>query len=742
MLTENINEAIKSLTEKPMFAVTVERVKILNEIKDKYNDKPQPIAFGMMLNEFLSRVSVPVEKFDLILGREIDRELTEEEEAEFQQYTRSPSNPKNRTMLGSGHCTYGWKYIVDNGLPGLIEKAEESMKIHTDPEEQIFLKGAILIYRAIQTYLLRYEESARSIGLTEAADACHDAALSKPYYFRQALQLVWTIGFVNNSYLNWNPTLDLGRMDQFLYKFYVEDIKSERITREFACDLITDFYCKNNLNMGRGEHQIGDATNSTTFDRIFNFDAPQYLPLAGSDENGNDAANELTELFVENIVPEFKNPVVLFRYTKGFAKKRPGIWRTLVFKQYKSAPIMVYNDSDVISALMYTGIPEKDARCYSHFGCNWGNLGENSNWMHDWPGSILFYPEMTEEEKQRHFNPRPAKKSGGYRNPLMIMQVIVDLYTETGEDLQLSEIVDGLFERFGKNLDGRYQYYDDEYNFRCKHPSRIIKYSDPFQVRSIERAKSNSASGSDYHFQPCSFAHIGSIVDSYLTVKELVYDKKLLTLGRLIEAVKNNFEGYDYEYALCKSVDKFGSNSDESNRIARTFVNRFVDMVREKNKYYLAKSGVLLNPSLQTDTGHIITGRAAGATFDGRKAGEAFSQNSSPAPGARKNGLTEMLNAMLNIPFDKITSAAFNLDINPKDYEGESGLSNLAGILESYFERGGLQVQISSVSVEDMKDAQIHPENHKDLRVRVTGYSGIFVDLCKTLQDDIIKRST
>ena len=741
MISDNIKEAIKALNEKPMFAVTIERFQILDEIKDKYNDYPQPIAFGKMLNEFLSRVSVPVEKYDLILGREIDRELTEDEEKEFQIFNRHPNNPVVRTMLGAGHCTYGWQYVVDNGLPGLIEKAEESLKNHSDPEEQLFLNGAILIYKAIQTFLLRYEESARSIGLEDAAQACHDAACSKPYYFRQALQLVWTIGFVNNSYLNKNPTLDLGRMDQFLYKFYINDINSGRLTKEFAENLITDFYCKNNLNMGRGEHQLGNAANSTTFDRIYNFDAPQYLPIAGSDENGNDATNELTKLFVDNIVPEFKNPVVILRYTKGFAKKYPELWKSVIEKEYKSAAIIIYNDYDIISAITNNGVPIDDARKYSHFGCNWSNLGENSNWMQDWPSSRLFYPEMTEEEKKKHYLPYNGIKSKSALLPVRLMAIIEELNNKKN-DLTIDDIFDTFFISLKEELDFKLENMSNELAFRDRHPSIIIKFSDPFQSNSIKRAKSNSASGSDYHFKPSSFTFMGTTVDSYLVLKELVFEKRILTIGRLLEAVKNNFEGYEYEYALCKSVDKYGSNSEESNNAVKLFTDKYAEILREVNLKYIKKCKCLLLPAIQTDTGNISLGRITEATLDGRKKGEALSQNSSPSVGARKNGLTEMLNAMLSIPFHKYASGALNLDINPKDFEGEKGINNLSGMIESYFEGGGLQVQISSVSVEDMKDAQIHPGNHKDLRVRVTGYSGIFVDLCKTLQDDIIRRST
>ena len=99
-----------------------------------------------------------------------------------------------------------------------------------------------------------------------------------------------------------------------------------------------------------------------------------------------------------------------------------------------------------------------------------------------------------------------------------------------------------------------------------------------------------------------------------------------------------------------------------------------------------------------------------------------------------------MLNDMLNLPRDGLVSGALNLDVNPKDFEGEEGRALFASLLATYLNRGGLHAQVSAVGIDDLIDAQNNPHLHGDLRVRITGYSGIFVDVCKTLQDDIIDR--
>ena len=348
-LTKNVEEAGRELVSRPVKATTAELLLLQWELKDKYRYKPQPERYGLYLGEILSRVSVPLEKYDLIAGRSIHRELTDEEEEIFQNY-KSHKNKLAYTMLDNGHIVYSWDDVVKLGLPGLKKRAEETLSRAENEEQQTFMRGAILVYEAIEKYLLRYAEKARELGMTELAQVCQKAAIQAPDDFYTALQLTWTITFVQCSYITKNPTITLGRLDQILYKLYKKGIEDGSLDEEKVRALITDMYCKHNLNMGRGEHQVG-GENATTFDRIYNFDAPQYLLLAGTDENGNSAVNELTELFAECIEPKFKNPVVVVRYFKGMNKEHPRLWKILCQKAISSSSMMFYNDTDIINGI-------------------------------------------------------------------------------------------------------------------------------------------------------------------------------------------------------------------------------------------------------------------------------------------------------------------------------------------------------------------------------------------------------
>ena len=216
--------------------------------------------------------------------------------------------------------------------------------------------------------------------------------------------------------------------------------------------------------------------------------------------------------------------------------------------------------------------------------------------------------------------------------------------------------------------------------------------------------------------------------------------KKKLTLSQLLEATRADFEGYEDVLALCRNAEKYGMDTPLSNAHAKRLSETFCEIVIRRSKPYLEQYGIYLVPCMQSDTWHLKLGEQFGATPDGRRAGTPFSQNTRPSNGACTNGLTAMLNSMLCLPYDGLMSGALNLDVDKEEFCTEKGKLIFASILGTYLNRGGLHAQISVSNAEELRDAQLHPDAHRDLRVRVTGYSGIFVDICKKLLDDIIQR--
>lgn len=734
----NVEEAKRALTEKPLLATSAERILIFDRIKSEGRDLPHPLRFSKFLSILLSEVSTPIEPYDHIAGRCVDRELTEQEEADFQRLIRDPEYPHRTAFLPSGHCTYSWEMVAREGLVGLREKALAAKEAADEEEKRIFLCAILEIYDAIEAYMLRYADAAERRGMTSVSQNLRRAALEKPSGFAPTLQLLWIIAMINCAYITRNPTLTLGRLDQILYPLYQADLQAGVLTREDARDLITDYYCKHNLIMGRGEHQVGDETNSTTFDRICNFDAPQYLLLAGTDAQGNLAVNELTELFAECMIPQFKNPVVVVRYVRGMEKSCPSLWKTLTDRALASSSLMFYNDNNVLSTLHRIGIPEADARRYAHFGCNWPSLGDQSSWMLLGPSSKKFDAYESEEERLALDIPYMRMNAEhGWAEDLMI--VLRTLAERDPETVTMEDFYRLFFDRMADFIDRKLAYLSHELSVRQRRPSAVLTFGDCFYEESLSNAECVSASAK-YHFEFQSFYMFGTVADCFLAVDQLVMREKKLTLRELLDAAEVDFEGYEHVLALCRNAEKYGMDTPYSNAHVERLSHTASELVIEKSRPYLERQRLLLVPCMQSDTWHLKLGEKYGATVDGRKAYTPFSQNSRPTNGVCVNGLTAMFNSMLHLPSDGLLSGALNLDVDPKQFAGEDGKRIFSALLASYLNQGGLHAQVSSTNLGDLMDAQKNPDVHRDLRVRVTGYSGVFVDMCSRLQNDIIER--
>lgn len=400
---------------------------------------------------------------------------------------------------------------------------------------------------------------------------------------------------------------------------------------------------------------------------------------------------------------------------------------------------MFYNDNDVIAAFQKVGVPLADAREYEHFGCNWAGLGKNSCWMTQAPRSSQFSPDSTPEEKER-------LKESYYRTRRVNgwTQDFTEVAHELNRKSTPPESIDEFYAAFNKRVQDfitfKLENLKEELDVRNRHPSAMLTMGDCFRVPPIETATANNASAAKWHFQIQTLICFASLVDMFTAVDKLVFRDKKYTLNQLIEATDANFEGYLPVLTACRKVSKFGSDDRLSNYHAARILGDYLEIVRKSSVPYAEKYGIVLMPSIQSDTHNMRMGAASGATFDGRLAGEPFSQNSRPSFGSCVNGITGMLSSLLKLPMDGLASGSLNLDIQPKDFQGEEGVVLLGSLIKTYLDAGGLHVQVSCQDIDEFIDAQAHPEKHRDLVVRVTGYSGIFVDFSKKVQDYVIER--
>jgi formate C-acetyltransferase len=699
------------LTYKEIRSTTLERLRKTREADLHVGGLAQPLQLGEGLYHLLDHIDVPVAAGDLLVGR-IGEEVPDVEGEAFFQTT--VANWDGRAippwMRDGGHECFAWERLLELGLVGLEQRAQavlDECAAKGESEETLdFLRGAVRVYQAFRHYACRYAASARDAGLIAPADHCAALAERPPQTFAEALQLIWLVGHVYCTMVATNPTLTFGRLDVLLLPFYRRDLAAGRLSRSQAGELVADFYSKNNLILGRGEHQMsGGSETDTGWQRNLTYDAPQYVVLGGYRPDGVPASDELTELLLERVDPRYENPVMVLRYSADLSDE---IWRLACRKMRDNASFMVYNDENIIPAMRHCGIAAADAVGYTMHGCNWPDI------------------------------PGIQREVGGHQ--AVLPQYFLDaLFSFAGE----LPSIDALYERFA-------ECFREEITTQCEQLRQrrrewetlgpgILRVDDCFLDGPIDRARSWSQGGVRYPTLTCAISAIATAADCFAAVDELMLRSQQVALADLQQALRDDFAGREALRQRCLNTAKFGQDDERADgHAARVLAAVQAEIDRAARPG--TDEAVIVFRCLETDMRHVRLGAATDATPDGRRAGQPLSENTSPYPGSCRNGLTSMLKSVAKLPLQGINSGALNIRLQPELVSGEMGLDRLAALLRTYFDLGGLQCQLSVCSSEQLRQAQLHPEEHRDLMVRITGYSAVFVDMARHAQDEIIRR--
>lgn len=704
-----ISETLHGIREKDVHSTTIERLRITWDADSLVHGRPQQLQIGEGLYYLLDHIRVPVSPEDLLLGRIAEEVPDAEGEALLKQTAEEWKRGIPPWMPDSGHECFDWERLLHLGLSGLEDFAEEELRRRIAAgetgEHLDFLRGAVRIYQALSNYARRYAAAAREMGLDGAAENCAGIAEKPPETFPEALQLMWLVGGVYCSMCSTNPTLTFGRMDQLLVHFYRADLECGRLTRDEAGEWIEDFYCKNNLILGRGEHQMSGGTeNDTGWLRNLAYDAPQYVILGGYRRDGSSGVNALTELFIERVVPGFENPVIVLRRFKDMPEN---LWRLATDKMRKNASFLVYNDEDVIPAMIQCGIEEDDARTYTMHGCNWPDI----------PG------------KER------AVGNCSLSLPHHVRQAIV----EGEEPASMDEVYERFTASIGTEVESSFQRFRKYRKTWDRRAPGHLRIDDCFQDGPVARARSWALGSTKYSTLLGNIRYIATAIDCLAAVDDLIFSSEAVSISDLRKALDNDFSGDEPLRQQCLKAPKFGQDDDRADRHAIRILE-IVTGAFDRASHLGSPDAVVATRCLTTDMGHIVAGAGLGATPDGRHSGEPVSDNISPYPGSCTRGITAMLRSVSKLPFRRITSGPLNVRLQRRLVQGSEGLSRLAALLGTYFDMGGLQVQLSIADTAELRDAQLHPEAHRDLMVRITGYSAVFTDMCPDAQNEIIRR--
>lgn len=575
-----------------------------------------------------------------------------------------------------------YQSTLEDGLESKKQKLINARE-HTDLDGKLFADSAILSIEALQKFILKYAECARQKGDLHLASVIENVATKAPTTFHEALQLLrfvhfglWASGCYHNT---------LGRFDQYMYPFFKADIDNSRMTMEQAYDLVCAFFlsCNKDSDLYPGMQQ-GDNGQS--------------LVLGGRDANGDTLFNELSRMCLEasydlnlidpkiNLRVDSNTPLEVYELGARLTK------RGLGFPQYD-------NDDVVVPGLIRKGYNPEDANNYVVAAC----------WEFIIPGKAMDIVNI---------------------GALSLASVV-------------SEATDHLDEF--DDFESFYGYIHRQIEKQCKELANSFKnlYIAPaplysvFMSGTLERMRDITL-GATYNNFGIHGTGIATAADSLAAIKEFVFDRRNISPDQLKNALNADFEGYEEIFHMLRhDAPKMGRDDDKADEMAQRLLSSFDEGLsnirNERGGCYRAGTGTAMY--------YIFHAKNLKATADGRKSGEVIPANYSPSMYIRNNGPVSVIKSFSKGNLSNtINGGPLTIELDSTIFRNEETLRKLAMLIRSYIVLGGHQLQLNTLNKEDLLDAKVHPEKHRNLIVRVWGWSGYFIELDECYQDHIIQR--
>lgn len=566
--------------------------------------------------------------------------------------------------------------------------------------------------QALEELAGKETDANRRIELMQMAAICLNVPANAPQSFHEALQHYWFIHVGVITEVNPWDAFNPGRLDQHLYPFYKKEMAEGTLTKERALELLQAFWVK--FNNHPAPPKIGvTAKESSTYTDF------ALINLGGVKEDGSDAVNELTFLILD-VIEEMRllQPSSMIQVSK----KNPDrfIKRTARIIKTGFGQPSVFNTDAIIQELINQGKSLEDARNGGASGCvETGAFGTESYILTGYFNLTKIF-ELT---LHNGTDPLTGKKIG----------------LETGDPRSFNSI-DEVLEAFRKQLG----HFADIKIKGSNMIDRIIADNIPVPFLSlliedcIANGRDYNSGGARYNTSYIQGVGLGSLTDILSSISYNVFDQSVISMSRLIEATDANFEGqHALRSQLLNKTPKYGNDDDYADAFAVKIFNIFYEAVNGRPNI---KGGHYRINMLPT-TSHVYFGSVTGATADGRLAYKPLSEGISPFQGADRKGPSAVIKSAAKIDQLKTGGTLLNQKFTPSLLENEKGLDALVHLIRTYFRMDGHHIQFNVVSADQLREAQKHPEDHKDLIVRVAGYSDYFNDLGEELQDEIIRRS-
>ena len=648
---------------------------------------------------------------------------------------------------GVGHYVMNYEKILRIGFDGMVSEAKEHLAnlSEGDPdydEKKEFYEAVIICHEAAIKYIERYAELAEEMAASEKdpqrrrelemmAENCRQIAGGPAESFWQALQLFNFATTLTQIESN-GHSVSYGRMDQWLYPYYQADIQSGAITKEFAQELLEVTYVKMN-----NPTKIRDGgTVRVRQGRGF---GGECLTIGGVDRNGNDVTNDLTMMLLDaSVHTRMMCPWLLVRMHRDTPYELKVKTVECIRAGYGHPKI--FNDAPTIKAQMRKGMPLEEARDYAIVGCVEPNSPGREYGWHDgsYINTVKFMEMVLNGGRCLDCGPHCQRweKCGALGKALGPDTGSLETYKSFDEVL---ESVDKQFDYWIGQMCSTMNVVDQAHRDR-----KPLPYASAFFDGCLEAGTDLTAGGAVYNGIGPQASGIATCADTLATIKQLVFDEKRFTGGEPLQAVKDNWDGHEILYALVNSskVHHFGNDDDYADDL---FKFMFECYCRHLSGRPTIRGGEY-TPGVYSVSANVGMGLNTNASLDGRKAGEAISDNMGPVHTAWGShdirGPIAIAHSVSKVDHSLATNGTLlNMKFPQDAVKGRDGRDNLIGFIDEYLAAGPMHVQFNIMSSETMRAAQNYPEQYKDMLVRVAGYSAYFVELGKALQDDLINRT-
>ena len=588
---------------------------------------------------------------------------------------------------GAKVCNISSDYgtTIRTGLAARRREVQRSLETHRDdPQAVDFLESCLVTLDAVRDFARRYREEAVRVGNTEVAHVLSRVPEQGATTFHEALQFFRILNYT--LWINGNHHITVGRFDQYMRPYFEAERAAGTLDDGAALELLEDLFLSLNKD-------------SDLYHGVQQGDNGQSMMLGGCDEQGEPAYNDLSALCLKaslelnlidpkiNLRVDKNTPLAVYQLGTELTKQGLG------FPQYS-------NDDVVIPGLRKAGYTLRDARNYTVAAC----------WEFIIPGTAMDIPNID----------------------AVSFPQIIDRAVRC--DLSQCATFDDFLEAVRRQLNGLIDEMLPRYANLFLEPS-------PFQSLLMDGCVENGrdiSAGLTYNNYGLHGVGVATAADSLAGIRKVVYDDKTVTPDQLLAALDANYEGYEeLQYTLVNDAPKMGNNDDAVDSLGVQLLDMFADALKgrknERGGIYRAGTGTAMY--------YLWSASDLPATPDGRRKGEPFGANFSPSLNRRLNGPLSVIQSFAKPHFERVPNGGpLTLELHDTLFRNQEGSDKVAMLVKTFVDLGGQQMQLNAINRDRLADAQAHPENYKNLIVRVWGWSGYFVELDKEYQDHIMRR--